>query len=373
MFLLLLYVGLALTVSFLCSILEATLLSITPAFVAAQERKGAASSQRLKKLKADVDRPLAAILSLNTIANTVGAAGAGAQATVVFGDAYLGVASGVLTLLILLFSEIIPKTVGALYWRNLIPLVTSVLPTIMILTWPLVKLAKGITYLLSRNRKEAPVSRDEISALADLGTQQGVFEQEESRILKSLLRFSSLRVSDIMTPRTVVYLLPESTTVEETMVTPDLRFSRIPIYRKDRDDVTGYVLKDDILFHAAQEEDDVPLSALCREFLMVPEALPLPELFARLLEKVQHIALVLDEYGGMAGIVTMEDVVETLLGLEIVDEADTTQDMQELARQQWTRRATRLGLIQETAEANARQREAVARSGLTGGSPPEVT
>ena len=365
--LLVFYILLALSVSFLCSIMEAVLLSVTPSYVAAQERENHPAAQRLRTLKNDIDRPLAAILSLNTIAHTVGAAGAGAQATYVWGDSIVGVFSAVLTFLILVLSEIIPKTLGAVYWKKMAPTITRMLiPTIWIM-WPLVKLSKGLTLLLSRGKQDAKISRDEIQALAELGQEEGIFEEKESRVLKNLFRFGSLRVKDIMTPRIVVSALPENKTVGEIVSeNSEFRFSRLPLYGKNRDDITGYVLKDEVLLKAAQEENDLPLSALKREILVMPAKLPLPELFERLLDRLEHIALVVDEYGGVAGVVTMEDVVETLLGLEIVDEADSVEDMQALARKQWFKRAERLGLLNADMIEESANREAIARLGLSG-------
>lgn len=348
--LLLVYVALALGVSFLCSVMEAVLLSVTPSYVAALEREGDAIGERLHNMKENIDRPLSAILSLNTIAHTVGATGAGAQGAVVFGEAYAGVIAAVLTLLILVVSEIIPKTLGAVYWRTLTPAIVRILVPTIILMWPLVKLSQGLTYLLSQDEDEAAFSREEFTAMAELGEEEGVFEEKESRILRNLFRFNSLRVKDVMTPRTVVFDLPENKTIGEVVDEHDeFRFSRIPVYDDNPDDVTGYVLKDEMLLHAAQEEHDVSLEEISREILVVRESLPLPDLLERLLDRLEHIALVVDEYGGVAGVVTMEDVVETLLGLEIVDEADSVEDMQALARQQWFKRARELGMVSEEA------------------------
>lgn len=330
--------------------MEAVLLSVTPSYVAALEREGDPIGERLHQMKEDIDRPLAAILSLNTIAHTVGAAGAGAQAAVVFGEASTGVVAAVLTLLILVFSEIIPKTLGAVYWRSITPVVVRFLVPTIILMWPLVKLSNGITYLMSRQEEEVSFSREEFTALAELGEEEGVFEEKESRILRNLFRFNSLRVKDVMTPRTVVFDLPKHKTIGEVVEEHDeFRFSRIPVYDEDPDDITGYVLKDEMLLRAAQEELDVPLEEISREILVVRETLPLPDLLERLLDRLEHIALVVDEYGGMAGVVTMEDVVETLLGLEIVDEADSVEDMQALARKQWFKRARDLGMVSDEA------------------------
>ena len=374
MALLVFYVLLALGVSFLCSVLEAVLLSVTPSYVGAMEEERPAAADQLRTLKDDIDRPLAAILSLNTIAHTIGAAGAGAQAAKVYGDASVGIFSAVLTLLILIISEIIPKTLGASYWRELAPISARVLRVLILMLYPLVVLSQGITRLLSRGEKQASVSREEITALAELGHQEGVFEKEESRILKNLFRFSSLRVRGIMTPRTVLFAIPETRTVGEVMQEHEhLRFSRIPLYGKNRDDITGYVLKDDLLLKAAQDEQALALSDFKREMFVVPDTLPLPEFFERLLDKSEHIALVVDEYGGVAGVASMEDVVETLLGLEIVDEADSAEDMQELARQQWLSRARRLGVVSDDfgeGPEGDKEAEAVARLGITGGQPP---
>ena len=348
--LLLLYVALAIGVSFLCSMMEAVLLSVTPSYVAALEREGSAVGERLHQFKENVDRPLAAILSLNTIAHTVGAAGVGAQAAIVFGEAYTGIVAGVLTLLILVLSEIIPKTLGAVYWRSLTPSVIRMLTATIILMWPLVKLSQGITRLMSQDEDEAAFSREEFTAMAELGEEEGVFEEKESRILRNLFRFNSLRVKDVMTPRTVIFQMPERQTIGDVVEEHDeFRFSRIPVYEDDPDDITGYVLKDEMLLRAAQEEFDVSLSEIARDILVVHETLPLPDLLERLLDRLEHIALVVDEYGGVAGVVTMEDVVETLLGLEIVDEADSVEDMQALARKQWFKRARELGMVSDEA------------------------
>jgi CBS domain containing-hemolysin-like protein len=352
MTLLVLYVLLALGVSFLCSVLEAVLLSVTPSYIAALQQNDRKVGDRLAKLKRDIDRPLASILSLNTIAHTVGATGAGAQAAIVFDDTGVGIFSAALTLAILVLSEIIPKTIGATFWRRLAPWSGRILGPLIFLMYPLVIMSKGITRLISGGQKVShTVSREEFTALADLGTREGIIEEEESRVLRNLLRFKSLRVKDIMTPRTVVLAVNEETKVLDFFTDrPNPRFSRIPVFGENRDDITGYVLKHDMLLELANDRDEVKLKDLKREILVVPELLSLRELFERLIETQEHLALVVDEYGGMAGIVTMEDLVETLLGLEIVDEVDVIQDMQVLARQQWYNRARRLGLVGEDDE-----------------------
>lgn len=348
MALLIFYVALALGISFLCSVMEAVLLSVTPSYVAQLERQGEALGQRLRALKDDVDRPLAAILSLNTIAHTVGAAGAGAQAAAVFGDTYVGVISAVLTFLILVVSEIIPKTLGALYWRQLAPSVVRILVPALWLMWPLVKMAQGLTRLLSHGKRRVLISREEFTALAELGTSEGVFDKDESRILKNLFRFPEIRTRDIMTPRTVIFALPEDQTVVEALAQHEnIRFSRIPVYGKNLDDIKGFVLKSELLLAAAQQNGQARLGDLQRPVPVVQGDLRLPKLLEQLLGDQRHMALVVGEYGGTAGLVTLEDIVETLLGLEIVDEADTVQDMQAFARKNWKERARQLGLVDE--------------------------
>ncbi len=375
--LLVVYIALAIGVSFLCSIMEAVLLSVTPAYVGALENDKPAVAARLKALKDDVDRPLAAILTLNTVAHTIGAAGAGAEAAAYFGNAYVGVFSAVLTLGILVLSEIIPKTLGAVYWRGLAGPVARLLKLLIVALYPLVWLSQVLTKLIARGKKEAPVSRAELAALAAIGAETGVFEEQESHILQNLLRFNGLAAKDVMTPRTVVVAFPESTPVE-TVADRQPRFSRIPVHEGSLDHVTGYVLRDDLLHALADGERDTPVGTLKRDLLTVRDDLPLPRLFEQLLERREHIALVVGEYGGTQGLATMEDVIETLLGLEIVDEADTAHDMQHLARERWSERARALGLLDgEVDEAEIgktlKERDAGIRLGLTGGPPPVAT
>ena len=347
--LLLLYIALALGVSFLCSIMEAVLLSVTPSFVARTEQDDPKLGRRLRKMKEDIDGPLAAILSLNTIAHTVGAAGAGAQAADVFGSAALGVFSAVLTFLILVVSEIIPKTLGALYWKQLSPIVSKMLGATQVSMAPLVWLAKGLTAILARDRKEeGSINREELRALVDLGAREGVIAESESRILRNLFRFAQVQARDIMTPRTVLFTLQRDRTVDEVLDEHrEIRFSRIPIFGDNQDDAKGFVLTKDLLLQATRGEGATPLSELERPLATVPESADLHGLFETLVGQHEHVALVVDEYGGTAGLVTQEDLIETLLGLEIVDEHDRVQDMQELARAQWIRRARSLGLIDE--------------------------
>jgi CBS domain containing-hemolysin-like protein len=342
MTLLILYVTIAIAVSFICSILEAVLLSITPTFIATSAEKNPAQAKRLKELKDDVDRPLAAILSLNTIAHTVGAAGAGAQAAFVFGDAAVAVFSAVLTFLILVLSEIIPKTLGAMYWQSFAPWLARLMPLLIWIMWPLVKMSQGITRLLAGGEGKYAVTRAEIIALADIGQRHGVIDKGDSRIVGNLLRFDSLRVTDIMTPRTVVFAWPQAASVADVLAEAcRVPFSRIPIHGGSIDEVTGYILRTRVLEAALSQNEANTLAEFRRELLAVPQDMTLQDLFDALLENDHHIALVRDGFGGTAGLVTLEDLVETLLGMEIVDEADTVEDLRAFARSQWESRADR--------------------------------
>jgi CBS domain containing-hemolysin-like protein len=345
MVLLVFYLALALGVSFLCSILEAVLLSLTPTYVMALEKEGSRTGKTLAALKEDIDRPLAAILTLNTVAHTVGAAGVGAQALRLIGDWAVALVSAGLTVLILVFSEIIPKTLGAVYWRALAPSTARLLPLLIRVSWPFVVMAQALTRALSSREREPTTSREELSALADVATQEGVVDSTESAFLKSLLAFDKLRAQDIMTPRTVMLAFEASTTAADVVADEaNLRFSRLPVYRADTDHVTGYVLKHDVLLELARDRHDTPLDSLRRDIVVAPATVRVELLLRQLLEAREHIALLVDEYGGTAGIVTLEDVVEHLLGLQIVDETDAVQDMQAMARHRWSARSHRLGL-----------------------------
>jgi CBS domain containing-hemolysin-like protein len=362
--LLIVYVVLAIGVSFACSIMEAVLLSVSPAYIGALEATKPAVAERLRELKNDVDRPLAAILTLNTVAHTIGAAGAGAEAAGYFGSGAIGIFSALLTLGILVISEIIPKTLGAVYWRGLAPIVARMLKPLIYLLYPLVLMSQWFAKLLTRGEKESDVSREELAALADIGAEEGVLGDGEARLFKSLLRFESLRVSDVMTPRTVVVAYPETATVQQ-LVEAKRPFSRYPVYSDNRDEITGYVLLSDALAEVADDAHDTPLMAHRRDMPAVPAGRSLLAVFEDLVEERVHIALVLDDYGGTAGIVTMEDVIETLIGLEITDETDRDEDMQALARERWQARAARLGLVDDE------ERDAAIRWGLTGEKPPQ--
>jgi CBS domain containing-hemolysin-like protein len=340
MLLLITYVLIALVFSFLCSIAESVLLSVTPGYIAVLEQDGNPSGPVLRQLKENINRPLAAILTLNTIAHTAGAAGVGAQALVLFGNAALGIASAILTLLILIFSEIIPKTLGANYWEKLAPLIAYLVRFLVWLLYPFVKMSEYLT----RSMADGPVltgfNREELAALAELGEQEGQLAKKESRILINLLSLHQTKVVDAITPRTVVFTIPETLTVDEYYQQYGTeQFSRIPVHRDDPEHITGFVLRADLLSALARNEINNPISEFRREMPTVMGDFPLLNAIDKLLHLRVHIILVVDEYGSVQGILTMEDALEAMLGLQIVDESDMVTDMQELARRFWRRRS----------------------------------
>jgi len=354
MLLLITYVLIALGFSFLCSIAESVILSVTTPYITLLERDGHRAGRLLRQLKQDINAPLAAILTLNTVAHTAGAAGAGAQAAAVFGSHYLGLASAVLTLLILVFSEIIPKTLGAVYWRQLAPLTAYVLRLLVWILYPFVKMAEWLTRGLSRGTTLTGFSREEFAVMAELGAAEGQLERRESNILRNL--FFTLRdhsVREVMTPRTVVYSLSRDATLREAFEDVEKsRFTRIPIYEHgDPDCVVGFVLKGELLLACARGRGADKLADFRRDLLVLPETATIYQAFQKMLARRVQISAVLDEYGGLQGLVTLEDLLETLLGEEIVDEADKTPDRQVLARRLWRWRSKRHGLkVDEAAQ-----------------------
>jgi CBS domain containing-hemolysin-like protein len=345
MLLLIVYVSIALGFSFLCSVAEAVILSVTHPYISVLEKEGHRAANILHRMKMNINDPLAAILTLNTTAHTIGAAGAGAQAAVVFGNAYVGVASAILTLLILVFSEIIPKTLGAHYWRQLAPLTAYLLQLLIWLLYPFIWMSALLTRLLSGGHTHGQFRRDEFAAMAQAGAEEGKLDRQESLILKNLLLLRETLVSDVMTPRTVVFSLDEDLLVKDYFVQHNSnRFSRIPVYKDNRDQVTGFVLRSDLLLSHARGNSQNPLSVYRREIAAIPNTGSLQAAFEIFIEKRNHIMLVVDEYGSMEGILTLEDIVETLLGIEIVDEGDEIDDMRKLARRLWKKRAAEMGI-----------------------------
>lgn len=346
MTLLISYLLLAIAVSFFCSIAEAVLLSVRPSYIAVLEHQGKASGKTLKALKDNLDRPLSAILTANTIAHTVGATGVGAQATFVFGSEYVGITSAVLTVFILVFSEIIPKTLGATHWQRLAPVMGVLISWLTTLLLPFVWLSEKLTRLLSRSGVSAyTFSRDEMTAMAKIGKEEGLLDVKELKIVTNLMKLHRLSVRDIMTPRPVIFSAPENMNVHDFFNThSEMPFSRIPIYGQNPDDIKGYVLKNDLLTAQAKDEFDKTLSDFRRDFLIVPNNVVASDLYDRLMYEKAHISLVVDEHNTVQGLVTLEDVVETLIGLEITDESDKVEDMQALAHKRWRERMEVIGI-----------------------------
>lgn len=340
------YLFSALIISFLCSIVEAVLLSTPLSFLKVKEDAGKKGAKLMIHLKQNINRPLSAILSLNTIAHTVGAAGVGAETTKIFGEAYFGVVSAILTLLILILTEIIPKTIGARFWRELAISAGYLIQAMIVITYPLVIVTSWLAKLISSNSNEVTTSREEISALVHIGTGEGVFGEKENKIIQNLIRLKSVNVTDVMTPRVVVSFADEEMELSEFLKNKDyLRFSRIPVYSKSDDHITGYVIRQNVLEILAEDIAGKKLKDIKRNIIMVKEDTPIFDVWELLLEKKEHVALVIDEYGGMDGIITMEDIIETLLGFEIIDEKDTITDMQQYARERWKLRQEKYKLI----------------------------
>lgn len=331
--LILLYFLGALSLSFLCSVLEAVLLSTPMSYISMKENQGSKTATLMKQYKNNVDRPVGAILSLNTIAHTIGSAGVGAESIKIFGEQYFGLISAILTLLILVLSEIIPKTIGASYWRSLAMPSTRIIRVLILITYPLVLLSELIIKVFTPRGNQASMSREEVSAMVDVGTTEGIFRESESKLIKSCIALSGVKARQIMTPSIVVESACQDLTVKDFQAKQSWSFSRIPVYAGDKDYITGYVLKDAVLKLLSEDQFHVKLSDLKRPILTFREEESVFQIWEKMLEKREHISVIIDEYGGLRGLVTMEDIIETMTGVEIVDEDDVAVDMQALAKE----------------------------------------
>jgi len=322
-------------VSALCSTLEATLLSTPLSYITGLEDQGVKGAKRLKKLKQHSDRPISAILCLNTIANTVGASIVGSLVYEVYGDAIVGIFSTVFTLAILIFSEIIPKTIGTSYWRTLALPASAIINGMIFITFPLVWVLEKLTRLISSRSTQISVSREDISAMVSVATEEDVIEKEEKKMIQNLLKLDELTAHEIMTPSAVVEMAEGNMTIRE-FYDSELSHSRIPVYDEENDEyVIGYVLRQEILEKMAEDKFSTRLNDIIRPILTFSEEDSVADIWEKFLEKKEHISVILDEYGSVRGIVTLEDVIETMLGHEIVDEKDEVVDMQEYAKEQW--------------------------------------
>ncbi len=337
MALLLLFLLGAMAVSFLCSILEATLMSTPISYITMREEEGYKPATRFKEYKQDPSRPIAAILSLNTIANTIGAAGVGSQATRLFGSQWFGLVSALMTILILIFSEIIPKTLGTTRWKSLMGFATAMIRALIFLMYPLVLLIELLSGLITPEDTEEPaVSRDEVSAMANVAEEEGDLEEDENTIIQNLISMDEVKAWDVMTPRVVCEIAPESMTLKSFYKNKRYRHhSRIPVYADNDEYITGYILRMEALQLMAEDKFDLTLGSIRRDVATFDEDTPLDQIWDEMLSKDEQIAIIINEYGSFQGILTLEDMIETLLGSEIVDENDTVRDMQQLAREKW--------------------------------------
>ena len=325
----------SIALSALCSMLEATLLSTPLSYISGLEDQGVKGAQRLKKLKQSPDRPISAILCLNTIANTVGASIVGSLVYEVYGDPLVGVFSTIFTLAILIFSEIIPKTIGTSYWRTLAIPASAIISSMIFITFPLVWVLEHITRLISSGSTQVSVSREDISAMVSVAVEEEVIETEEKKMIQNLLKLDEITAHEIMTPSTVVEMAEGQMTIKE-FYDSDLTHSRILVYDEENDDyVIGYVLRQAVLEKMAEDKFTTTIRDISRPILSFPEEEPVGNIWEKFLEKKEHISVIIDEYGTFRGIVTLEDVIETMLGQEIVDETDEVVDMQEYAKEQW--------------------------------------
>jgi len=325
----------AIVLSALCSTLEATLMSAPLSYITGLEEQGVRGAKRLKALKQSPDRAISAILCINTIANTVGASIVGSLVFEVYGDAVVGIFSTVFTLAILIFSEIIPKTIGTSYWRSLALPSSVIINAMIFVSFPLVWILEHLTRLISSRSTQVSVSREDISAMVSVATEEEVIEKEEKKMIQNLLKLDEITAHEIMTPSTVVEMAEGGMTIKE-FYDSDLTHSRILVCDEDNSDyVIGYVLRQTVLEKMAEDRFSTTVREISRPILSFPEDEPVGNIWERLLEKKEHISAVIDEYGTFRGIVTMEDVIETMLGQEIVDEKDEVVDMQEYAKEQW--------------------------------------
>ncbi len=330
----------AMSISFLCSILESVLLSTPMSFVTMKEDEGYKPATLFKKYKSDNSRAISSILSLNTIAHTIGAAGVGQQSSIVFGSEWFGVVSAVTTILILIFTEIIPKTLGTENWRSLMGFTARTIRVLIILLYPVVVASQWLTRLISRKKEgETAVSREEVAAMADMGEDEGVIDEDENKIIQNVIKLDSVKAMDVMTPRVVAATAPEEMTLKEFYQKKEFKhFSRIPVYADDEDFLTGYVLRSDVLTQLTEDHVDKKLVELKRKIFLVNENTSVADVWDSLLRNREQLAGIIDEYGSFKGIITLEDIIETIFGLEIIDENDEVSDMQQFARERWQQR-----------------------------------
>ena len=336
--LLLIFLFGAMAISFLCSLLESVLLTTPISYISMKEEEGDRNAILFAKLKDNPDRPLTAILSLNTIANTVGAAGVGQEATLLFGSEWFGLVSAIMTLLILIFSEIIPKTIGSYHWKRLTWL-SRIMKGLMLLMYPVVWLVEKVRTPIAGDEPDNSISREEVSAMANMGEEEGVLDNSENKVIQNIMKLDDIKAYDVMTPRVVAAIAPESMTLKQFYKQEELSHnSRIPVYADSPEFITGYILRYDVLENLAEDKFDTRLRSIKRKIAAFHEETTVSDIWESLLKTKDQIALIIDDYGCFQGIITLEDIIETILGMEIIDENDTITDMQQYARERWLKR-----------------------------------
>ena len=331
-----LYLAFALAVSFLCSILESVLMSTPLSYITMREEEGYRPATLMKQYKIDSSRPIAAILSLNTIANTVGAAGVGHQVTEVLGSRWFGLASALMTVLVLVFAEIMPKTIGTAYWKSLMGFSARMIKLLIFCLYPVVLCVQGLQRWITPEETDTSISREEVGAMADVAEMSGELDEDENEVIQNIINIDEIKASDVMTPRVEAAIAQEKMTIKNFY--KDKRFlhhSRIPVYKDNDEYITGYILRIEALQLMAEDKYDTPLSAIRRDIATFRADSTLGAIWDEMLSRDEQIGVVIDDYGCFQGILTLEDVIETILGDEIVDEQDVVRDMQQLARDRW--------------------------------------
>ena len=338
MTLLIIYLLLTMGISFLCSLLESVLMSTPISYLNMKEDEGDKHAALMMKFKQDTDRPLSAILSLNTIANTLGAAAVGHQATTLSGDYWFGLISALMTLLILVFSEIVPKTIGTTHWKSLLWL-SSVMNVLVYMLYPIVWIIEKLHDTISDEDPDLGISREEVSAMANMGEEEGVLDNSENKVIQNIIKLDDVKAYDIMTPRIVAAIAPENMTLRQFYKQEELSHnSRIPVYADSPEYITGYILRYDALENLAEDKFDLRLKSIKRKIAAFHEETSVSDIWESLLKTKDQIALIIDDYGCFQGIITLEDIMETILGMENIDENDTITDMQQYAKERWLKR-----------------------------------
>ncbi len=338
MLLLIIYLLLTMGVSFLCSLLESVLMSTPISYITMKEAEGDKNARLFLQLKQDPDRPLSAILSLNTIANTFGAAAVGHQATTLSGDFWFGLVSVAMTILILVFSEILPKSIGTSHWKGLLWL-SHIMKILMVALYPIVWLVGKLHNVVSKEDSDTGISRKEVSAMANMGEEEGVLDDSENKVIQNIIKLDDIKAYDVMTPRVVAAIAPENMSLKQFYKQEDLSHnSRIPVYSDSPEFITGYILRYDVLENLADDKFDMRLKSIKRKIAAFHEETSVSDIWESLLKTKDQIACIIDDYGCFQGIITLEDIMETILGMEIIDENDTITDMQQYAKERWIKR-----------------------------------